>query len=99
MSERTDSEIQSRNLTVTTAGERLDKVLAKEFPDLSRSQFQKLISAGMVTVNGQVPKASQRMEGGELIEFTVPESVESELVAESIPLDIRYEDEDIIILN
>ena len=39
------------------------------------------------------------MEGGELIEFTVPESVESELVAESIPLDIRYEDEDIIILN
>jgi 23S rRNA pseudouridine1911/1915/1917 synthase len=53
----------------------------------------------MVTVDGQVPKASQRMEGGELIEVIIPASVESELVAESIPLDIRYEDEDIIILN
>lgn len=99
MSEQTDLGGQRRNLTVKTAGERLDKLLAKEFPDLSRSQFQRLISNGMVTVNGRVPKASQRMVGGDRIEVIIPDTVESEIVAESIPLEIRYEDQDIIVLN
>jgi 23S rRNA pseudouridine1911/1915/1917 synthase len=99
MIEPKDSEGQRRILTHTSSGERLDKVLAHELTELSRSQCQRLISDGMVTVDGKTTKASQRLKGGERIEVIIPKIAESEIIAQQIPLDIRYEDKDIVIVN
>ncbi len=86
-------------LNSTLPGERLDKALAKLFPKLSRVQWQRLIRDGHVLVDGKPAKASLRLEGFETIEAAIPELSESELIPEDIPLDILYEDSDIIVLN
>ena len=99
MSERNDSEGTHRILIISGSGERLDKVLASELPDLSRTQCQRLIAAGFVTVDGESAKASQRLEGGERVEVFIPDAAEVVLAAEPIPLDIRYDDQDIVIVN
>jgi 23S rRNA pseudouridine1911/1915/1917 synthase len=78
---------------------RLDKVLAQQMPELSRTQWQRLISEGLVLVDGLAAKASQQLVGSELIEAEIPEPAESNLIAEDIPLDIRYEDNDLIVVN
>jgi 23S rRNA pseudouridine1911/1915/1917 synthase len=81
------------------SGERLDKALAELVPELSRSQWQRLIREGHVVVDGLPAKASQRLGGSEKIEAFIPEPAESELVAEAVPLDIRYEDGDLVVIN
>ena len=86
-------------LRVARAGQRLDKHIAAEVPDLSRSLVQKLIKEGLVTVNGAMTKASYRVEIGDEISIRVPPPEEVELVAEPIPLDIVYENQDIIVVN
>jgi 23S rRNA pseudouridine1911/1915/1917 synthase len=90
---------QQVNLRPTTSGERLDKVLVELMPELSRAQWQRLIADGLVLVDGKATKASQRLEGNEVIEAEIPEAVESPLIPENIPLDIRYEDDDIVVVN
>ncbi len=87
------------NLTLTKEGERLDKALAQELPEFSRTQCQRLIRDGRITVNGKIVKSSYRLEGGERISVSIPEVAASDLVAEAIPLDIRYEDQDIVVVN
>lgn len=82
-----------------SSGERLDKTLVALMPDLSRARWQRLISEGFVLVNGKPAKASQRLAGGELIEADIPEPSESALVPENIPLDIHYENEDLLVVN
>ncbi len=52
------------NLTLTKEGERLDKALAQELPEFSRTQCQRLIRDGRITVNGKIVKSSYRLEGG-----------------------------------
>lgn len=90
---------QSIELTLEAAGERIDKALAAVWPDFSRSQWQQLIVEGQVTLKGRPVKASLRLEGGERVIVTMPEMVEARLIAEPIPLDIRYEDDDCILIN
>jgi 23S rRNA pseudouridine1911/1915/1917 synthase len=90
---------QQVELTLNEPGERLDKALTGAMPDLSRMQWQRLIKEGRVLVNGQTSRPSHRLSGGEQIFADIPEAVESELVPEEIPLDIRYEDSDIIVVN
>ena len=90
---------QQVNLTLPFPGERLDKALTAVMPDLSRMQWQRLIKEGRVLVDGRTAKASQRITGDEQVFADIPEAVESELVAEDIPLDIRYEDGDILVVN
>jgi len=90
---------QQVELTLDDQGERLDKALTAAMPELSRMQWQRLIKEDRVLVNGQSASPSQRLRGGEQITADIPDAVESELVAESIPLDIRYEDDDILIVN
>lgn len=90
---------QRIELRPLSAGERLDKTLAGQLPDLSRAQWQRLIAEGLVLVDGKPAKASLRLSGDELIEAEIPEPAESPLIAEDIPLDIRYEDLEIIVLN
>ncbi|PID84791.1 MAG: RNA pseudouridine synthase [Chloroflexi bacterium] len=90
---------QQIELTLDVVGERLDRVLAAVWPDLSRMQWQRLIKEGAVTMNGRSLKASQKVTGGEVVTAVLPEVVESGLEAENIPLDIRYEDDDLILVN
>lgn len=87
------------HLTLDAEGERLDRALSEAYPDLSRVQWQRLIQEGLVTLDGKPLKASLKLAGGETIEAFLPEPVETSLEAEPIPLDIRYEDEDIIVIN
>lgn len=90
---------QSIKEALDRSGERLDRALAEAYPQLSRVQWQRLIKEGAVLVDGQSAKPSLRLEAPVLIEAEIPESVESDLIPQDIPLDIRYEDDDIIIIN
>ncbi|MBE6075010.1 MAG: RluA family pseudouridine synthase [Selenomonas ruminantium] len=81
------------------AGERLDVFLTRQQPDLSRAHVQKLITEGAAPVDGVVRKANYRLRGGEQISLVVPEAAPVEIKAEAIPLDVLYEDEDIIVVN
>lgn len=78
---------------------RLDKYLAEENEELSRSYIQQLIDDGHVKVNGKAARASSRLRVGDLIAVEIPEAAELEVKAEPIPLDVIYEDEDIIVVN
>ncbi|MBD2099032.1 RluA family pseudouridine synthase [Trichocoleus sp. FACHB-591] len=88
------------NLQVEQAGERLDRWLSEQLPDLSRSRLQKLIEQGQVHVNGQVctsKKATVQM--GDRVQVEIPEAQPLELQPEAIPLDILYEDDHLLIVN
>jgi len=89
------------NLLVSSEyeGERVDKVIATEADTLSRSFVQKIIKDGEVTVNGKVVKAGYKVSEGEEIRFAIPESIEPEIPAQDIALDILYEDEDVLVVN
>ncbi|MCP4426966.1 MAG: RluA family pseudouridine synthase [Chloroflexi bacterium] len=86
-------------LTLSVPGERLDKALKKALPEMSRAQLQRLIKEEQVLVNGRVAKASLKLEGGEQVLLTLPPPVETGLVPWDFPLDIRYEDDDILVIN
>jgi 23S rRNA pseudouridine1911/1915/1917 synthase len=81
------------------AGERLDRYLAAQLPELSRTRIQELIAEGLVLVDGTPTKGAHRLHAGENISI-VPQSRPPMLAqAESIPLDILYEDADVIVVN
>jgi 23S rRNA pseudouridine1911/1915/1917 synthase len=86
-------------LLVAESGQRLDKYIAQEEPDLSRSLVQRLIREGLVVVNGQAVKASRKVEVGDTIVLRVPLPEPPELRPEAIPLDIVYEDIDLLVVN
>lgn len=79
--------------------ERLDKWISDALPDLSRSYIQKCIKANDVLVNDKPQKAGYRLKVDDEIVFHIPEAVEPAIDAEDIPLDILYEDEDLLIVN
>ncbi|HEM3177729.1 TPA: RluA family pseudouridine synthase [Streptococcus suis] len=85
-------------IKVETGGVRLDKALS-ELTELSRSVANDQIKAGQVLVNGQVKKAKYTVQEGDIITYQVPEIEEIDYVAEDIPLDIVYQDEDIAVVN
>lgn len=86
-------------LTAQASGQRLDKYLAEEMADLSRSRIKELVQAGEVLVNGKKSKVSYNVQKGDLIQVTVLPLEPLALEAENIPLDIVYEDEDVIVVN
>ena len=81
------------------AGLRVDKFLSEASPDLSRSYIQKLIKDGLVTVDGKALKANYKVNSGDKLSLEVPELKEPDILAENIPLDILYEDSDLLIVN
>ncbi len=81
------------------AGARLDRYLSEKLCDMSRSYVQKHIKDGRVYVNGKTAKAGQKVEYGDLIEINIEEPKEPHIEPEDIPLDIVYEDDDVIIIN
>jgi 23S rRNA pseudouridine1911/1915/1917 synthase len=78
---------------------RIDKYLHDRFANFSRAMIQKQIAAGAVKVNGEIIKASFKLTPGDVIELTLPELPDKEIMPEELPLDIIYEDDDLIILN
>jgi 23S rRNA pseudouridine1911/1915/1917 synthase len=95
----------SAKLTLQVAeeeqGKRLDHLLAKHFPDISRSRIKALIVDGKVTVDGAVSKApALRVKTvGAAVEMHVPPTVSIDLLPQDLPLDILFEDEHLIIIN
>ena len=79
--------------------ERIDKCISLLVEELSRSFIQKLIKDGNVLVNGKPVKGSFRVKCEDEVVFSVPESVEPDIEPENIPLDILYEDADLIVVN
>ncbi len=85
--------------TADRDGERLDVFLARMDETLSRSRVQRLIADGHVMVDGKTPKASQRLSEGATVAVEMPEPEATDILPEQIPLDILYEDEDVIVVN
>ena len=81
------------------SGVRIDKFLSESLPDLSRSYIQKLIKEGHVTANDKIIKSNYKTSADDFVQITVPELTEPDIIAQDIPLDILYEDEDLLIVN
>lgn len=80
-------------------GVRIDKYLSVVFPDLSRSFIQKAIDCGNVSVNGKTVAKNYKLKTDERIEYIPLEPVKLEVKAQNIPLDIVYEDDDLLVVN
>ena len=80
-------------------GTRLDSFLSRRVEGLTRSAAARLLAEGCVTCDGAVPGKSYRIDGGEELCVTLPEAEEPEAVPQDIPLDVVYEDEDVIVVN
>ena len=78
---------------------RLDAYISKEIEDLSRSMIQKLLEEDKINVNGKIEKPSYKVQEGDIIEVTIEEPKEVKIEAQDIPLDIIYEDNDILVVN
>ncbi len=81
------------------AGERIDKIISGAVDTFSRSAVQKIIDEGAVSVGGVVISKNYKVRPGDMIKVVIPEAKELEVVAENIPLDIRYEDGDLLVVN
>ena len=86
-------------LTADQAGERLDAFLARMGEGLTRSAAQKLIEQGQVLRNGKPGKKNDKLNPGDIVEYTIPEVKPVDIVATEMPLDIVYEDEDVLVIN
>ena len=82
-----------------TEGQRIDRYLSDELEDRSRSYIQKIMKEGYVKVNQKPVKSNYRLSFGDSVEVTLPEAKEPDIVPEDIPLDILYEDQDVIVVN
>ena len=87
------------NFTTKESGQRVDVFLAEQLPELTRSAVQKLLEQGAVTCGGKPVKKNLKTEPGQVFEVTLPEIKEVNIVAQDIPLDIVYEDGDLLVIN
>ncbi|MBR4971379.1 MAG: RluA family pseudouridine synthase, partial [Oscillospiraceae bacterium] len=81
------------------AGERLDAFLARRAENMTRSAAQRLIEDGLVLRNGKPGKKNDKLNMGDVIEFSIPEPKEVDIVPTEMALDVAYEDEDVIVIN
>lgn len=80
-------------------GERIDKCIVLLMDSLSRSYIQKMIRDGHVQVNGKAVRQNYRVDADDEVAFFLPEAVEPQILPEDIPLDILYEDDDLLVVN
>jgi len=100
MSESVVENLVIKHVSEQFAGQRLDAALASMFPDYSRSRLQQWIRDGHVQLDGKLVKPRTKLAGDEILELNIPlDSHSDELQPQDIPLDIVFEDEDIIVLN
>lgn len=86
-------------VTDVDAGKRIDKLLSEQLPDLTRSAIQNLMQDGCVTISGSPVKKNAKASAGDEIAVELPEAKEVAIEPENIPLDIVYEDHDIVVVN
>jgi len=87
-------------ITGSDEGRRLDKYLVDRLPkEFSRAHIQKLVSEGSVLLDGEAAKNSHRLGKGQVVDVVIPAPVESFMEPENIPIDIVYEDDDVIVVN
>jgi 23S rRNA pseudouridine1911/1915/1917 synthase len=87
------------NLVVDEPGMRLDRYLAETCPELSRTQAQRLVADGLVTVNGQVAKAGLKLSAGDRLSVKLPPPPDAPLSPEAMPLNIVFEDSDLLVID
>lgn len=92
-------QIKSITLTEEMEGRRLDLVLATVFEDMSRSFIQKLFEAGKVMLNGRECSKKEKAKAGDEVTVEIPEPQKLEIKAENIPIDIVYEDDDVLVVD
>lgn len=80
-------------------GMRIDVFLSKKMDNVSRSYIQKLIKEKEISVNGMAVKANYKVSANDIVQLTIPDLSEPDILPENIPLDILYEDADILIVN
>jgi 23S rRNA pseudouridine1911/1915/1917 synthase len=78
---------------------RLDKYVCQQLPELSRARVQKLIADGHITVNGQPAKPGLKLNTGDKINVIIPPAPPEQLLPEAVPLDILYEDDDLLVVD
>ena len=93
------SKIIIKNVEPEYNGQRIDKFLSETLPEYSRSFIQKVVKDGGVLVDEKCVKSNYKLSSGQILKLNVPELVEPDIVPEDIPLDILYEDDDIIVVN
>ncbi len=87
------------NFVVDRQDTRLDKYVSDKCPELSRTQAQKLIGEGHITVNDRAAKASHKLNIGDRVNIAIPPAAPSTLSPEAIPLNIIYEDDDLLVID
>lgn len=90
---------QEHSFTIKEETGRLDKVLSELMPTVTRSHIQQWIKEGQVTVNEENVKANYKVQPGDTIFIVEPELVSLEVIAEDIPIEIVYQDEDVVVVN
>lgn len=86
-------------LEADRAGERCDQLLSRLLPGLTRSAAQRLLEEGAVTLNGAAVKKNYRAAPGDVLRVVLPDPAPVDLIAQDIPLDVAYEDDDVIVVN
>ena len=94
-----DLELFCTRIPEEQEGERVDKCIASLIGSLSRSFIQKMIKEGRVSINSVPVKASCQLREGDELRFLIPKAQEPDIEPENIPLDILYEDDDVLIVN
>ena len=89
------------NFTVSeeNIGDRIDKVLSKQLPEMSRSSLQKLVNDGCVFVNGNIVSKNYKIKNSDTISVEIPEAEELKAEPQDIPIDIVYEDDSLLVVN
>ena len=88
-----------QKLIADTDGERADLFLARSLEGMSRAAVQRLLDDGQVLMQGKALRKNAKLQAGQELEVSLPEMQEAELVAQDIPLDVVYEDADVIVVN
>ncbi len=91
--------METRELTATLGGDRLDSFLAEAIEDITRSAVTALIEKGGVTVNGAPVKKNYKLREGDCVSVTLPDPVPLDVEPENIPLEILYEDGHLLVVN
>lgn len=90
--------MEIKKIIVDETGKRIDKYISEKL-DLTRSRIQKLIDDGMVSINGKTAKSSAKVNEGEILTVEIPELKPLEIVPEEIPLNILYDDDDVLVID
>ena len=94
-----DYELLEAQVPVELAGKRFDQALAEMFPEFSRSRLTEWVKAGSALLDGQLVKPRDPVRGGEPVTLSVKTEIETTAEAENIPLEVVYQDEDVMVIN